>query len=63
MIRYLDECVCCDIPCIDCGRKRTPHFYCDRCGKEIDAEGYESFKTEWGEYLCDSCEQEEEEEE
>ena len=36
MIRYENDCVGCDIPCIDCGRKRTPHYYCDKCGWEYD---------------------------
>ena len=26
-----NDCVGCDIPCINCGRKRTPHWYCDKC--------------------------------
>lgn len=34
MIIYEDDCVCCDLPCISCGRKHTPHFYCDECGEE-----------------------------
>lgn len=49
MIVYENECVMCDIPCIDCGRKRVPHFYCDNCGEEkkLYEDGFEQ--------LCAEC--------
>ena len=34
MVRYENDCVGCPQGCIDCGRKRTPHYYCDKCGDE-----------------------------
>lgn len=34
MIKFEDDCVCCDIPCINCGRRETPYYYCDKCGEE-----------------------------
>lgn len=50
MLKIENECVGCAIPCIDCGRKRVPVYYCDRCGDQID-DIYESD----GEELCESC--------
>lgn len=53
MIKYLDDCVGCAIPCIDCGRKKSPHLCCDACGDDVEKvhilEGYEQA------YLCDEC--------
>lgn len=34
MIKIENDCVDCGLPCIDCGRKRTPHYYCDMCEDE-----------------------------
>lgn len=49
MIRYENDCVCCDIPCIKCGREQTPHYYCDRCRCE------ETLYYYGGEELCKDC--------
>ena len=49
MIRIENDCVCCDLPCIDCGRKRTPHYYCDKC--ECEYETIYHFND--GEYCID----------
>ena len=49
MIKYENDCVCCDLPCIDCGRKRTPHYYCDRCESEDVLYNFED------EELCMDC--------
>jgi hypothetical protein len=48
MIKIENDCVCCDIPCIDCGRKRTPHYYCDKCKEETTIYEYED-----GQYCID----------
>lgn len=49
MVRIENDCVCCDLPCIDCGRKRTPHYYCDRCKQEAGLYIYGD------EELCEEC--------
>lgn len=51
MVRYENDCVDCPQGCIDCGRKRTPHYYCDnpKCGDEATLYEYES------EQLCADC--------
>lgn len=55
MIREFDECVQCDIPCIDCGRKHVERLICDEC---------EDFLESWigvrgvsykGKDLCYDC--------
>lgn len=48
---YRNDCVCCDVPCSNCGRKHTPITVCDYCGKEITRDGY---KFE-GEDFCPDC--------
>ena len=45
-----NDCVDCAIPCIDCGRKRTVHYYCDKCGEEASVL-YEFDNDE----LCKDC--------
>ena len=51
-----NECVCCDLPCIDCGRKHVEVVRCDRC--EIDLRGafsgLDGVEID-GEELCYSC--------
>ena len=53
MIRYEDDCVGCPQGCIACGRRHTPHLYCDHCGEEAE----ELYK--WGadgeDHLCEYC--------
>ena len=34
MTRIEDDCVGCPTYCANCGRDRTPHYYCDNCGDE-----------------------------
>jgi len=51
MIRFVDECVCCDLPCIDCGRKNVERVYCDVCDEMIGDVYYEVD----GEDLCPDC--------
>ena len=31
MIKVFNECVSCDLPCIDCGRKHVERIICDEC--------------------------------
>ena len=52
MIKIENDCVGCPQGCINCGRKRVPHWYCDRCEAEVD-EG-ELWKVD-GEQICEEC--------
>ena len=57
MVIYEDECVGCPQGCINCGRKRVPRYYCDRCGEEIyddDVDTHASY------HLCEKCRGDEE---
>lgn len=54
MKKIENHCVCCDIPCIDCGRKRVPVFYCDKCDPKCEEPLEEVYESE-GEELCESC--------
>ena len=53
MRKFENDCVSCDLPCIDCGRKHVEHVYCDNCGEDLtsDLDGvvYE------GKDFCYSC--------
>jgi len=49
MVRYENDCVDCGLPCIDCGKKRTPHYYCDECKEEETLYEYD------GDQLCETC--------
>lgn len=51
MLKYENDCVCCDLPCINCGLKRNPHYYCDVCGEEIYDEMFEIDGYE----MCERC--------
>lgn len=50
MIKYENECVGCPQGCIHCGRDKTQHLYCDKCG--ADCEELYVFD---GEELCEDC--------
>lgn len=50
MRKILNDCVCCDLPCIDCGRKHVEHIFCDCCEVEIGLDGF-SYKN--GEFCLD----------
>lgn len=52
MIRYENDCVGCPQGCINCGRKHTPHFYCDKCGEEFEPEALYDYD---GEMVCANC--------
>ena len=50
MIKFENECVGCPQGCIHCGRDKTQHLYCDRCGEDSE----ELFIFD-GEELCEDC--------
>ena len=52
MTKIENDCVgCTDIglPCKNCGRGRTPHHYCDRCGDETRLYRFDDSE------LCTEC--------
>lgn len=51
MIKYENDCVGCDLPCLgsSCPNRNVPHYYCDECGDETTLYDYD------GEQLCSSC--------
>ena len=51
-----DECVYCDLPCIDCGRKHVEGVRCDCCESDLRDEfsGFEGVELD-GDELCFSC--------
>lgn len=52
MTRIEDDCNGCTdmgLPCRNCGRDRTPHYYCDRCGDETTLYRFDD------EELCEDC--------
>lgn len=56
MRRTESECVCCDLPCIDCGRKRVECVYCDHCGDPLSYLSTILSGVEVdGEELCYTC--------
>ena len=50
MIRIEDNCVCCDLPCVNCGRKHEKVLYCDECG-----DSFETCYNYKGQDLCEDC--------
>ena len=50
MIRYQNDCCDCLLPCVDCGRRKVPHLFCDDCGYECKL-AYQI----GDEHICESC--------
>lgn len=51
MRRIEDHCVCCDLPCINCGRRNVEVIYCDDC-EDSDCEKMFNYN---GRELCYDC--------
>ena len=52
MVRFENDCVGCPQGCVDCGKRRAAHFYCDVCETEQDKG--DLFWVD-GEMLCRYC--------
>ena len=55
MTKYENECCGCateSYPCLGsaCPNRHVPHFYCDKCGEDVE----ELYKVD-GEELCEEC--------
>ena len=55
VIKYENECCDCateSYPCMGsaCPNRHVPHFYCDKCGEDVE----ELYKVD-GEELCEEC--------
>lgn len=55
-IEIENNCVGCDIPCMNCGRnhEEVAYYSCDKCNEELDAEDL-YFDNESGEMYCEDC--------
>ena len=54
MKKIENHCVCCDIPCIDCGLKRVTVYYCDKCDTKCE-EPLDEVYDDGEQELCESC--------
>ncbi len=54
MMKIENHCNCCDLPCIDCGRKHVEVYYCDKCDPKCEEPLEEVYESE-GEELCEAC--------
>lgn len=59
MVRVKNECCGCAVPAYPCRGEYCPlrrvrHYYCDRCGKEVD-DAEDLRDDEDGVALCDAC--------
>jgi hypothetical protein len=53
MVRFENDCVDCGKPCFSsCPYLRVAHFYCDKCGSEVDEDELYEFA---GEEMCLDC--------
>lgn len=50
----VDECVSCDLPCINCGRKHVERIVCDCCEEPLDWDGISGIEYH-GKELCEEC--------
>lgn len=54
MLKIENHCNCCTLPCIDCGLKRVPVYYCDKCDPKCDEPLEEVYEVD-GKDLCEDC--------
>lgn len=50
MRKTVNNCVCCDLPCINCGRKHEEVFICDSCKEESN-----KLYLYENEEICEEC--------
>lgn len=57
MIKYENECVGCppEMGCWGslCPNHKVPHYYCDKCGSELDTD--DIYSDDEYEHLCEEC--------
>lgn len=52
MIKYENDCVGCPTYCINCGKKHSPHYFCDWCDEEFEPD--ELYDVN-GDMVCQGC--------
>ncbi len=55
MIKEQNDCVNCGLPCLHsgCPYRHVPHYYCDKCGKEVTDLSYREGEDKT--HICPDC--------
>lgn len=54
MMKIENQCVHCDISCVNCGLKRVPVYYCDKCDPKCE-EPLDEVYDDGEQELCEAC--------